>query len=511
MSKLSDFRLTDEELAQYGVVSAPDKLTGTAAQNKALFDRLIREVLKEKYNAMIAVWEEHLVWEPYDPKKDYVPGNKVVHNGSSYLCTEACTGVLPTDAAHWQLIAAHGLDGNGVGDMRADIYDPRKIEGDVFAYVDQRTDTYNRAETLSRETAQEFVVTGVSKAAPKTPDDAFAAIIESTQLVTEIITESTLWIAPKIKGDVHVRVFGAGGNGAGAYNVAGGGGGGGEMATIEFTPVIGQHYSVVVGEGSGAPSSFANMVTANGGSNANGTNGANGGSGGGGGFDSGGNGIGGNATYGGGGGGGSHSSGGNGGTYGGGGGGGAYLASAVGGRGGKYGGDGGNGGNASGRTNAGNGKNGTDTSGMNLEFTGKGLGGTADANDRGGGGGGGYGGNGGNSYSYSGGGGGGYGGDGGNTAVSRESNTGYGGGGGGGYGGNGGSVVGNGSAETGNGGGGGGGYGPSGNGGNSGGNKGAAGGNGGYAAGGGGGNRAAGGKGGPGIVILTYQKYARGE
>lgn len=147
MSDLSDFRITDEDVAKSGVIAAPDRLTGTAAQNKAVFDRLIRDAVKEKYNAMLAAigglfteGKNQLVWEPYDAKKAYVPWNKVVYNGSSYLCTKACTGVLPTDAAHWRLIAARGADGTGAGDMRVDIYDPRKIEADVFAYVDKRTD-----------------------------------------------------------------------------------------------------------------------------------------------------------------------------------------------------------------------------------------------------------------------------------------------------------------------------------------------------------------------------------
>ena len=50
---LSDYKLTDAEVARNGVVAAPDKLTGTAAQNKALFDRLIRETVKVLYNGLI--------------------------------------------------------------------------------------------------------------------------------------------------------------------------------------------------------------------------------------------------------------------------------------------------------------------------------------------------------------------------------------------------------------------------------------------------------------------------
>ncbi len=159
MSSLSDFKLTDADIAQKGVVAAPDKLTGTAAQNKAIFDRLIREVVKEKYNDMLTALEADIsdylgeteearraaeeqrqknengytdgqevfhngrvqnetarqaaeaarnVWESYDAAKAYVPGNKVAYRGSSYVCLAACTGVAPTDTSHWLLIAQAG-------------------------------------------------------------------------------------------------------------------------------------------------------------------------------------------------------------------------------------------------------------------------------------------------------------------------------------------------------------------------------------------------------------------
>ena len=50
---LSNYKLTDSAIAQKGVVAAPDKLTGTAAQNKAVFDRLIREAVQELFNGLI--------------------------------------------------------------------------------------------------------------------------------------------------------------------------------------------------------------------------------------------------------------------------------------------------------------------------------------------------------------------------------------------------------------------------------------------------------------------------
>lgn len=46
-------KITDAQMAAHGVVSAPDVLTGTAAENKALFDRLITSVVAVYFNELI--------------------------------------------------------------------------------------------------------------------------------------------------------------------------------------------------------------------------------------------------------------------------------------------------------------------------------------------------------------------------------------------------------------------------------------------------------------------------
>lgn len=50
---LTDFKITEQEIAAHGVQAAPDKLTGTAAQNKALFDRLITDIVRARLNGLI--------------------------------------------------------------------------------------------------------------------------------------------------------------------------------------------------------------------------------------------------------------------------------------------------------------------------------------------------------------------------------------------------------------------------------------------------------------------------
>ena len=50
---LQDYKITDTNIAEKGVIAAPNKLTGTASENKAVFDRLIREVVKGDFNSLI--------------------------------------------------------------------------------------------------------------------------------------------------------------------------------------------------------------------------------------------------------------------------------------------------------------------------------------------------------------------------------------------------------------------------------------------------------------------------
>ena len=44
-------------------------------------------------------------WGEYDAEQEYVTGNIVYYEGSSYICTADSTGNLPTDTDYWQIIA----------------------------------------------------------------------------------------------------------------------------------------------------------------------------------------------------------------------------------------------------------------------------------------------------------------------------------------------------------------------------------------------------------------------
>ncbi len=50
---LSDYKITNTDIQQKGVVAAPDKLIGTARDNKMIFDRLVREIVKSCLNGLI--------------------------------------------------------------------------------------------------------------------------------------------------------------------------------------------------------------------------------------------------------------------------------------------------------------------------------------------------------------------------------------------------------------------------------------------------------------------------
>lgn len=50
---LSELKQTEAELKKYGVQSAPDKLTGSAAENKMIFDRLFQNVGMSKFNLLL--------------------------------------------------------------------------------------------------------------------------------------------------------------------------------------------------------------------------------------------------------------------------------------------------------------------------------------------------------------------------------------------------------------------------------------------------------------------------
>lgn len=52
---LIDKKITDNQIANNGVISAPDRLTGTANENKAVFDKLVKNIVSQAVNGIIDV------------------------------------------------------------------------------------------------------------------------------------------------------------------------------------------------------------------------------------------------------------------------------------------------------------------------------------------------------------------------------------------------------------------------------------------------------------------------
>ena len=50
---IRDYKITDAQFSEKGVIAAPDTLTGTAAENKGVFDRFAREIIGPQFNAIV--------------------------------------------------------------------------------------------------------------------------------------------------------------------------------------------------------------------------------------------------------------------------------------------------------------------------------------------------------------------------------------------------------------------------------------------------------------------------
>ena len=59
--KFENVKIQPSDISAKGVSSAPDRLSGTAAENKAVFDRLIKDVVAEKFNSFFTDWKNDAV------------------------------------------------------------------------------------------------------------------------------------------------------------------------------------------------------------------------------------------------------------------------------------------------------------------------------------------------------------------------------------------------------------------------------------------------------------------
>lgn len=103
-------KITETELNEYGVIAAPDILTGTTQENKAIFDRLIRSIVAGAFNQLVDDLETAGVEQAV-----LLPENAA---GFKYLRLNADKVLeVSTDGKNWQATGSSGhliLDPDGV-------------------------------------------------------------------------------------------------------------------------------------------------------------------------------------------------------------------------------------------------------------------------------------------------------------------------------------------------------------------------------------------------------------
>lgn len=114
---LADKKITESQIGSYGVVSAPDKLTGTASENKAVFDKLVRAAVAPQYNGLIDELGSENGAKGIGTKYGKTLEDAVVSDGISAIRLNA-DKVLETtsDGIHYEATGSSGhliLDQNG--------------------------------------------------------------------------------------------------------------------------------------------------------------------------------------------------------------------------------------------------------------------------------------------------------------------------------------------------------------------------------------------------------------
>lgn len=63
---IRDYKITDAQIAEKGVIASPDTLTGTADENKRVFDRLVRECVAPQFNEIVETFADIFSWTDID-------------------------------------------------------------------------------------------------------------------------------------------------------------------------------------------------------------------------------------------------------------------------------------------------------------------------------------------------------------------------------------------------------------------------------------------------------------
>ncbi len=154
-------------------------------------------------------YNAYKVHEVYSPTKAYVVNNKVRYQGGTYLCIANTTGNAPTynaDNTWWVCLAAKGTDGNGVGDMVANIYDINNKRTDIFEYADNY---YNSLTGAIESKLDENKVVD----SDTVTEDGYAYSAKRGKILRDDLNALTTTVGNKAASD-HVQALDKGGTGA---------------------------------------------------------------------------------------------------------------------------------------------------------------------------------------------------------------------------------------------------------------------------------------------------------
>lgn len=101
-----DKKLSSSRFAYQVVGDLVDGVDPSTDTNFPVLQQLVTQVSEE-----LAKMEALKVYEVYNNTKEYVPGNKVVYEGSLFVCKINSKGILPTETSNWLCIAEKGQDG----------------------------------------------------------------------------------------------------------------------------------------------------------------------------------------------------------------------------------------------------------------------------------------------------------------------------------------------------------------------------------------------------------------
>lgn len=78
---IRDYKITDAQIAEKGVIASPDTLTGTADENKRVFDRLVRECVAPQFNEIVETFadmeESTTEWRGEEAKRQQAEQGRV--------------------------------------------------------------------------------------------------------------------------------------------------------------------------------------------------------------------------------------------------------------------------------------------------------------------------------------------------------------------------------------------------------------------------------------------------